>query len=334
MPKCHICAESFKVISATHLLRHQLTSAQYRQRYPDASFRDADVGKRQGAALSRKYLDPEFRLKMQDAFASADRSNARSAASKLLKLRWSEDASFRDKMALGASQRLKLRWKTDPGFKAKMASVNTARWDNELWRLRRTTAFKEQRGTSAFQSRLRTALRKAWTPKRRQEQAANLTRQRATLGFAIKQQEAARAYTSTRWLDPKYQKLMAPHVSKWTTEERIVRGWLKQLAAYQTGTKTTIGFLPHRWLPTAGAKFSANGDFVDYNHRCVIHVDGTYWHQNERRFPDTIKRDLRTDLWCQNNSWNFLRLTDTEIHEDPTCFDRLKRFIASCQRSP
>jgi len=137
-----------------------------------------------------------------------------------------------------------------------------------------------------------------------------------------------------RWKDPEYRKKVTErsglNATKWNKPEKQVRKWLKQLNLYKTGDSSgTPGFVPHAWLPTKGAGWSANGDFVDYNNQQVIHVDGVYYHNNPERFPIVVERDRKLDRWCANHSWQWIRLSDTDIWRRPNwCKNMIRRLVA------
>ena len=149
----------------------------------------------------------------------------------------------------------------------------------------------------------------------RQSQASGDVLRRVNQDPAFRKRQSERKRRN--WKDPKYRAAVlpnfekCPHAASWTKPERKIRSILRQLGVYQK--KEGIGFLPHRWLPTAGAGFHANGDFVDYRNKLVIHVDGIYWHGR----AGALSRDGRLNQWCLNNGWRFLRLTDDTIERKP-----------------
>lgn len=178
----------------------------------------------------------------------------RGVLSQEMRNRWRDNPEFRQRMSEESSARLKEeRWK-DPTFRELMAGVNQARWANPIWRKNMIQAFRLRRASSSFREAHQRSLKASWTPQRRRRQARAL--QRARPRFQERQRRSARKLMQKRWLDPAYREKMRPHVSKWTSEEKIVRGWLVYLGAYQMGSPNRVGFLPHRWLPTGGSGFS------------------------------------------------------------------------------
>jgi len=323
---CMVCGKQLLLVNATHLAKHGITAKEYRGKFPGVPMRDPKVCAKQGQTMKRLLASPSARAQMSARFKAAMTDERRQRASQQLQDRWANDTDFRASMSAASSERLKERWQKDPTYRETMAEANRTKWADPTWRGRMIRAFRSRRRSLRFKEALRCSLRASWTPQRRRAQAEFL--RRARLHFRERQRCSARRFMQMRWLDPAYREKMHPHVSKWTSEERIVRDWLVQLSVYQAGTSSQIGFLPHRWLPTSGAGFSANGDFVDYNHRLVIHVDGEFWHHNPSRFPETLVRDARLDAWCRERGWGFLRLTDVEVRQEPNeCRRRIREFI-------
>lgn len=101
---------------------------------------------------------------------------------------------------------------------------------------------------------------------------------------------------------------------KWTKPEKVVRRILKKEGVYKTGSKTKsiLGFLPHGWLPTKGTGFSANADFVDYNNKLILMVDGNYWHDPIKN-PSVHAKDKKVNKWCKKHGWVVLRISDLDL---------------------
>lgn len=328
MIECRVCLRMFAVLNATHLKQHQLTTQEYRTRFPGAMFRSAEITERQTQTMRAKFKDAGFKRRAVEAMQRKKPSRQRKRTLALaMKRRW-KDSEFRAKMSAAASTRMRERWAMSEAFRARMSSVNSARWKNDAFRSKMIKGFRTRRASPKFNAALAVAVKAAWPEARKQAQAKKLATARHR--FAEKQKLAAREFTSRRWLDPKFQQRMQPSVAKWTTEERIVCDWLRRLNAYQVHDATSPSFLPHRWLPTRAAGFAANGDFVDYTRKLVVHVDGEHWHNNPKEYPENIERDRRLDDWCAHNGWKFLRLSDIEIRaKGSTGFQKLQEFVCS-----
>jgi G:T-mismatch repair DNA endonuclease (very short patch repair protein) len=173
-----------------------------------------------------------------------------------------------------------------------------------------------------YRKKMKRALKRQWTPEKREAKSKEMKRKWKDPEYKAKMSEQSQKL----WEDPEHQERMKPIVARWTKPEKVVRGWLKKMGLYKTGHDGGVGFLPHRWLPTRGAGFSANGDFVDYNHKLIIHVDGDYWHSR----PEVVEQDRRLDAWCDANGWAHMRLTESGIYKHPIRFQKaIRSFVLS-----
>lgn len=121
--------------------------------------------------------------------------------------------------------------------------------------------------------------------------------------------------------------------NRWYTEEKIVRGWLRRLGLYRTGSKSrnTVGFVPHGRIPAKGLGFTCSADFIDYNSKLIIHVDGpshyAIWHPG---YKIRCEKDPQIDAWYHRHGWLFLRLTDQDIHRKPVrCRNLIRKLVRS-----
>lgn len=186
----------------------------------------------------------------------------------------------------------------DPDYRERTSASLAAMWQNQEYRERRAAS-----------------LRKALSlPKVRRKKS------RASLRM---------------WQNADYRSKQEHSWSTWTQPERIVRGWLCEMGYYQT--KSGVGFVPHAWLPMKGSGFSANGDFVDYRNRVVLHVDGPHHYNPDHfryargrlSFEQVQRKDRAVDKWCTDNGWDFLRLTDVDIGRKPKRCQRLIRELVA-----
>lgn len=287
MLTCNLCQKKFKHLAA-HLWRaHQWTAEDYRKRWPGAKMVSPKIQKEMLSRLN----NPSVRQKQ------------RNSASRELKRRWREDEAYRNKMISDSRS----RWR-DPEFKKQRSEQASQtmliRWQNPIYRKKILAYLQSQEHRSSTSEKLR----KLWEDPKYRE------------AFI----EGSRNNMLSLWEDPEFRRLMDPKVSTWTKPEKKVRSWLRSLGSYRNNKRVGVSFLPHRWLPTKGAGFRFNGDFVDYAYRCVIHVDG--WHHRNK--PVVAARDKKHDSWCEENDWLFLRLTDEEILKHPCRAKRkVQRFI-------
>lgn len=238
-----------------------------------------------------------------------------------------EDSEIRAKKSNAAKRRcLSDEYKKQLAINAtkgrdKVVAKNKERWMDPSFRERMTSIFSENQ-------------KKRWANDGEYIELMKKTNQAKWKDdeFRQKMSQEASSRLKTMWTDQEYRKRFTTinlSATKWHKEEIIVMEWLKDLGLYETGSSETmaIGFLPHAWLPTNG--FSANGDFVDYNNKLIIQVDGEYWHKNEARFPEIASKDNRLNEWCRTNGWSILRLSDAEIKSSPeSCIEKIKKLIA------
>ena len=91
-----------------------------------------------------------------------------------------------------------------------------------------------------------------------------------------------------------------------TSIEIIVEEILLNLNVEFVIQKPINGFITDFFIPPLGA---------------VIEADGDYWHS----IPKVIERDKRKNTAILSQGYKLLRLTETEIHNDPT--DKIKKFL-------
>lgn len=245
MPKCLLCGKHVKIINGLHLKSHRMTTAEYREKFPEAVMTDVSFRAKRSEAQQRIWADRSDEEKARIMQPGIDG----------IKASWTPER--RATQAESAPEMVAKIW-SDPAKRGKMSA-------------------------------------------RRQATALEM------------------------WERDDYRKQML-RVHKWTKPEKVVRGWLQEEGWYMSGHDGRIGFLPHRWLPLKGAGFSSNGDFVDYNNRLIIHVDG--WHHRAKEWVK--QHDRKTDAWCPANDWLFLRLTDIDIDRRPDwCKDQIRALISS-----
>jgi len=223
----------------------------------------------------------------------------------------------RERARKAASKELTKRWREDSGYRSKMVRVSSDKWKDSNFRERQAKGARIS--ILERQEELKTACH---SPKVRRATSRRLKKVWKDPEYRRKMSKMSSDNMTIRWQNPDFRKAMKPLATKWTKPEKEVMGWLKKMGLYRTGKGSSPGFLPHRWLPTKG--FTANADFVDYNHRLIIHVDGCYWHGIKK----VASRDERLDSWCSENGWRFVRLTDLDIAKKPkTCRNKIRRLL-------
>jgi len=119
--------------------------------------------------------------------------------------------------------------------------------------------------------------------------------------------------------------------------ENTIRTWkvpeirakrISKMARSFHGRKTSIEIIVEELLRNLNVEFEIqipiNGFITDFFIRslgAVIEADGDYWHSR----PNVIERDKRKNIAIISAGYKLLRLTETEIHADPT--NRIKEFL-------
>jgi hypothetical protein len=349
--RCRICNRGFKAITPSHLQKdHNITIVEYTQQFPEAPLFNKARGIIHSKRMKKIWADPDYKKRASSTMTKVwEDPKYKKKTSQALKLA-AQDPQFREKIADLSAK----RWE-DPKYKKRVskaisnaASTHEARerestkfkelWEDPEYRASQTEKVRKNQKSlkrikaakraikrkwemdPAYRKKMTRTAKLQWTPEKREAKSQEMKRKWKNPEYREKMSEQSQKM----WEDPEHQERMKPIVARWTKPEKIVRGWLQKLGLYKTGHDGGVGFLPHRWLPTRGAGFSANGDFVDYNHKLILHVDGDYWHS----LPDVIEQDRRLDAWCDTKGWRYLRLTESEIYKQSAHFQQTIRIFA------
>jgi len=271
--------------------------AQYREEFPDAPLYNDETRQRFVDRNNRRWSDP----------------TAKESVSKALKQSW-EDPQVResriegmkqtfatDEWKEGHAERMSDRWR-DPGFRSLMTETHRESWQGER-RERTVSAMKRTLATPQQKQKRSEIAKERWKDKERNAQRSQSMRE--------------------RWQDSDYRRRVRGR-RKWWGPELVVRALLTEAGLYP-GT-----FDDHVDVYTQRGRWMFNADFAAVSQRLVLHVDGVWYHHDERapKHAWRVKRDRLIDSWCQAHGWSFLRVTDKELEEDPSfCLRRIKSWV-------
>lgn len=283
----------------TDTLLCQDRSDRAKAKHQDPEFRERWLRTNQDM-LSKRWSNPEFRERQRlAAAASWDDPEYRERMIILLEERWN-DLEFREAVLEGIRQ----KWE-DPSYRELQRKIASERWNDP-----------------AYRQDVVKGLKRCWEDP---EYRAQMIASRQATSRTPFERERRRTHAKKLWRDSSYREKHIPFWGKWTREEKIVRGWLRGMGLYLSGSRTEerAGFIGHGWAPTKGAGFSFNADFIDYTFRRIIHVDG--WHHTQE---ETLERDRRNDGWCDQHGWTYLRLPIVDIHKRPDwCKQRIRTLV-------
>jgi len=268
--RCLECGSRLTQITYGHLKSHSLTLSDYRSKYPDAELTSTATHER---LAQRKQCSRE---------ATADR------LAKMRAKRWSTKTPADARRVRKRKQQARER----------MTEVSTRLWQDPDYRAMQTAKARDQLkdwwSDPDYRKRISKARRASWTTEKRDA----VSRRTRDMSIAL-------------WKDPEHRlRMKEVSVDRWTKPEQTLRDILRSLECYRESLDDPrYGFVAHGWIPTAGAGFSANADFIDYRRRRIIHVDGVYWHSK----PEMKVRDQRLDRWCDANDWAYVRITDADL---------------------
>lgn len=129
--------------------------------------------------------------------------------------------------------------------------------------------------------------------------------------YRAKQIENRRSITKKLWENEEYR-------------EKVLRG----VAGYFDGKPTSIELKVMSVLESLGIMFEfqkvfdrAIVDFYIPNGKKIIEADGDYWHS----IPEVKERDKRRDYFLKRKGYCILRLSETEINDNP--LPKIKDFL-------
>jgi len=327
MIRCRICNKRLKAISHLHLRTHGLTPDEYKQQFPGAPTMCKASRKKFSKTSSTRMQARHDRGEMKQVVEAVNKAQrtmaARRRARKRAKRLW-EDSSYRETQSSAVKKAMR-RPETRALLSANAKKHRFGEKAKERWQ---DPEYRRRRGAQvSAESKQRWADR---TEKERNHVLVPLAEGRDERWKQPGAREKASKQLKEQNKDPEFCKkkmdamLRTPNAKKWYKEEKIVRGWLKDMGLYETGSRSRglPGFLHHRVFWTG--KFHFQADFADFNNQQIIHVDGVYWHSR----LESVRRDRRVDRWCANHGWQWIRLTDIDINNRlKWCRNMIRRLV-------
>lgn len=130
-----------------------------------------------------------------------------------------------------------------------------------------------------------------------------------------------------KFSESEIEKYREKNIETWKNPE-IRKDRISKMARSFHGRKTSIEIIVEEILLNLNVDFviqqPINGFITDFfipSLGAVIEADGDYWHS----IPKVIERDKRKNIAILSEGYKLLRLTETEIHNEPT--DKIKEFL-------
>ncbi len=86
MVTCQICNKQFRVISNTHLKRHDMTQKQYSEKFPGVVWKDEELNIQQSIFMKKRWQDPVYYEEMKQLNVGSKRSEETKEKMSLAKL--------------------------------------------------------------------------------------------------------------------------------------------------------------------------------------------------------------------------------------------------------
>ncbi len=133
MVTCQICNKQFRVISNTHLKKHDMTQVQYFEQFPGVAWKDADLNERQSIFMKKRWQDPIYCAEIKRLTTGKKRSeetkrkigdgNRGEKNGNYGKICTPEETEFRRQIASN--------WERTPEYSILLSKALSAHWESE-----------------------------------------------------------------------------------------------------------------------------------------------------------------------------------------------------------
>lgn len=304
MLTCEICKRSFTQITNTHLATHNMTTAEYRSKFPDSPLQDESIIMR-GAdnPFFGKHHSNEVKQLLHEKFTgkSVD-EETKKKISEGLKKAWSDpNCSFRTE-----------------DYRNLLSQITQGHWDSD-----KSIEHRE------INRQVFTRLRPTYNEKLEKVRASDLYRENM--------KNALLDYWSKQSSEEKYRRV------KKALETLTKSGTMASKAENQLYDDLREKFGDddihrHVWIRSPSGRMW-NFDFYIKSIDTYVQFDGVYWHGLDRPL-ELVKEstsahgkmiykkwltDREQDEWALESNAHLIRITDVEYKEDPqTCLSRIK----------
>ncbi|WP_342577221.1 DUF559 domain-containing protein [Psychrobacillus sp. FSL K6-2843] len=131
-----------------------------------------------------------------------------------------------------------------------------------------------------------------------------------------------------KFTEKEIEKIRETTKRTWTDQEIRTKRIQEMARSFRGCRKTSIEIIVEEILVKLNVEFDIQkhisgfvADFFIQSAGAVIEADGNYWHSR----PEVIERDNRKNKAILSDGYKLLRLTETEIKQDPT--NKIKEFL-------
>ena len=335
MPKCMVCGKMYRMITPTHLKKHNITIAQYREKFPNSDISEKDIrsekvrresSKRMSVVSKRNWADPELRERIIKSSVDAR------STPEFHELRSQITREYHEQHPGEASRMAKIAWE-DPAYRERQQELGKARWEDPEYREHITECLRRRADDPEYVEKMRIIGERNWEiPGYREKVVAGIKQSWESPGYREKQSADAKE----RWKDPAYRDNISKAITKlWQDPDYRERG-LKLLAnAYKNrrDEPTDIEIILCGILDIIGVPYETQVCIDRYTvdalvcDSMVIEADGVYWHS----FPKVIEKDNRKNEFLSTQGYDVLRLSGELLRNQPgTCFGTIVGFMEAC----
>jgi len=305
MIKCIICDKELKQITRNHLLRHDITVAQYRERFPTAPLQDESIiMKAENNPFFGKSHSDEVKQRLRNHFSGKSNPKAGAKISAL----WKDPNGTYRKMMASDSYRQIMRNVTQAHWNSSESDSHRLLNKECLTRLRPMyeERLNELRKTQAYRKALSDSIKIMWSTMPQEEKNKRVVKQLTTVmndGVMSSKGE---------------NELFLLLRKKYPNTRRFV--WF-----HSSETKSE-----HMW----------NIDFFIPEIQTYVQFDGVYWHGLDRPIEEiqesSSKRDKaiyrkwlidqEQNVWFVANQKRLIRITDVEWADNPElCMKKIEQ---------
>jgi len=326
MPICKICGKKLVYVNWRHLKTHGLTSAEYREQFPDAQVVDSDWSDPEEMSRRGKLAwdDPDFVSRQGD----------------LGRKRW-EDTAYREKITQSIRDRC-----ANPEYREKMAKCAKMSWEGDL-REQQIQARKdwwanpdnhsmmcrkmrEYCNDSSVRQRLSEQAKDAWEQvgyrERMSEMMIHLWRDDS---YRAKQMESHRVI----WDDPQYRSKMSRTLGKKWSDIDFRREQMERRARLGAfDSPTDIEVILYNILDDLGVVYQKQVAIDHYivdafvENWLVIEAFGDYWHN----YPDGKEKDRERASDLRGLGFQVLSIWGHELKNDPSYWADRISYMVDC----
>lgn len=304
MIKCAMCEKELKQITRNHLLRHDITVAQYREKFPNAPLQDESILlKGEKNPFFGKTHTDEIKQKLSKRFTGKPNPKA---AQKIAKLWREKEGVYRKMMA-------------SDSYRSTMSKATKAHWNS-------SESDDHRQKNSESLKRLRPSYTERLAEVQITDSYRNLLSDSITTMWATLTPEAKNA---------RIEKQLTSVMKNGTMSSKGEDVLFELLKTQYPETKRFIWFHPSQ----TGSKNLWNIDFFIPEIKTYVQFDGVYWHgldrpieiireSNSKRDKTIYKKwstDHEQDAWFEKTNRRLIRVTDIDFKKDANaCLQKIK----------